>query len=67
MGPPLCFPLFFPLILPPSEFPFVERDRNGPTSLMRGEGRLWVDGRGWERAGVMVVVVGEEGEPKINR
>ena len=31
----------------------VGLDRKGPTSLVRGEGRLWMDGRGCEPAGVM--------------
>ena len=40
---------------PPSAFFFVERDRNGPTSLRRGEGRLRVDGPGGEPVGAMGV------------
>ncbi len=52
-------PTFLPLFLPPSVFSFVERDRNGPTSLGRGEGHLCVNGRGWERARAATAKVGE--------
>jgi len=45
----------FPPIAPPSVFSSVERHRNGPTSLRRGEGHLWIGGRGWEPAGAMGV------------
>ena len=42
-----------PLLL--SAFSSVERDRDGPTSLRRGEGRLWVGGHSWEPVGAMGV------------
>ena len=42
-----------PLLLCPSAFPSVKRNRDWPTSLRGGEGRPCVDGPGWERAGAM--------------
>ena len=54
---------FLALLLPP-EFSSVERDRNGPTSLRRGEGRLWVDIRGWERGWAARAKVGGSGRRK---
>jgi len=47
----------FPPLAPPSMVSSVERKRNGPTSLRRGEGRLWVDDPGSGQAGAM----GDEG------
>src|SRR6266567_9409230 len=51
-GPPISW--VPPCVSPP--YPLVERDctrLHRPTSLWGGEGRVWVDGQSWERAGAM--------------